>query len=47
MALLDIDNEKVFEKFCLILREQGERKAFEFAIDTVIWDGKIPWNRVE
>ena len=45
MALKDVDNEKVFDTFCQILSEQGERKAFEFAIDTVIWDDKIPWRQ--
>lgn len=42
--LSDIDNPEVFAEFCEILNKQGERKAFEFAIDTVIWGGKIPWR---
>jgi hypothetical protein len=45
MALEDVDNGKNYDMFLKILSEEGERKAFEFAIDTVIWDGKIPWRR--
>ena len=43
-TLADIDNPENFAEFCEILTEHGERKAFEFAIDTVIWGGKIPWR---
>jgi hypothetical protein len=45
MALKDVNNEQNYEMFLKILKDEGEHKAFQFALDLVIWDGKIPWRQ--